>query len=68
VTGGAVAGHGVATALAVAGGSALTRVISPSTLQVGGKVVGERPPPPLGSRCQLINTLHRVNIHMNHEC
>jgi putative Ca2+/H+ antiporter (TMEM165/GDT1 family) len=37
VTGGAVAGHGAATALAVAGGSVLTKYVSPSVLQyIGG--------------------------------
>ena len=39
VTGGAVAGHGVATALAVAGGSLLTRYVSPRVLQyLGGSL------------------------------
>lgn len=36
VTGGAIAGHGVATALAVAGGSALTKYFKPSLLQYMG--------------------------------
>jgi hypothetical protein len=35
VTGGAVAGHSVATALAVGGGAVLTRFVSPRVLQVG---------------------------------
>ncbi len=39
VTGGAVAGHGVATALAVAGGQVLTKYVSPTLLQyLGGSL------------------------------
>lgn len=36
VTAGAVTGHGAATALAVLGGGALSKSVSPSTLQYGG--------------------------------
>lgn len=36
VVGGAVAGHGLATGLAVAGGSVLTKYVSPTVLQYCG--------------------------------